>query len=177
MLSNDNVLKRTRVKVSKEEKYPNIGCLTISYTKSNKGKIIHLNDHAIKLLGLSWDDNGITKVAVVRGYDGNEIVIGSTVEESIKHSIDGTYKTVQVHYTSHNIQSTKMANIILEHFIIDMEEDDIVEVFLQDEVEENVYTIVNEIPSGEDVIEVDNGENVDITLETESVYHTDGKTI
>lgn len=185
MVNTNKIKTKVRVKNNENEKYPDVGCITILTSKSGKSKMINLNNKALEQLGLSWTDNSLTKIAVIRGYDGRDIIIGPTDEESIKNTVkDGTYKTGSVNFKTHNVQSTKMCDILVDQFNLVLEKDEKdnylpLELFLDEELlspegtSTNVWTISKEIPTSninedlineEDEVVLDSGEDVEISL-------------
>ena len=171
MLEVEKIEKKVRVKNRENEKYPDIGCVTIVTSKSGKSKMLHLNNKALEMLNLSWTDNSLTRIAVIRGYDGYDIIIGSTDLETVSNTVnDGTYKTGNVNFKTHNVQSTKMSDIIIEHFNLTIDKGDNdkyndVEVFLTNQVSEGVYELSLDMPSSDiEEVSLDNGEDVKIDL-------------
>ena len=134
---NTQVIKQKDTKTSIYPDRPYLGVNT------KKNRII-LNQKSLEYLGFTDDkDFNSFKVAVIREYDGYDIIIGKTNVDKIPNtSKDGTYKTSHLNKNG-SISSKKNAKILINHFNLDVDKDEYIEFFLTEKIDENVYSISN----------------------------------
>lgn len=146
MLKTEKISQTVNVKVEEEDRYPDVGCITIR--KCEKSKTMELNPKAMQLLDINRNSTSEIRVAVVRNYGDYNIIVGVTEEQKLyKTELDGTYSTAKLNLGTGSFRNDTMYNALVEHFNLSNCEEQDYDLFLGEKVDEQVYTITKVAPA------------------------------